>query len=334
MNKDILPPLSTITKNNTNNSNKYSDDEEILEEIRKTEKQIDIDGSFSATFDDGASFKNMIEYLRLSNMFGFFIFTKDTIIYQNGNKENTILNKVLIETYELTKYTFDSKSNEIIICINLSQLRDITKGVGRNDHVNIFRIKGEPNNLYIHIRSQGETGSSEPNKFLLPCSTSDITIYDMPPYERPINNPTCTVNLKEFSKFCKYVVTIKCNHVTVHGFKNGVMFKGITHYDTIGSVKEFGECTDDKPVLKLDGFSQENVKIIKPTGPKPILRIRKLGEVEKFKISIPIIKYLIKLNGLCIGGTVKLYIEKDVPLKMICNIGSFGKMTTYLSSLE
>lgn len=37
-----------------------------------------------------------------------------------------------------------------------------------------------------------------------------------------------------------------------------------------------------------------------------------------------------KVNALSPSGTLKVYIEKKLPIKMVCNVGTFGKMITYL----
>ena len=73
------------------------------------------------------------------------------------------------------------------------------------------------------------------------------------------------------------------------------------------------------------------MKIRKAKGPPPKLNIGEIGEVERFKIDISIIKYLVKLNALSPTGTIKIYVEKGLPLKMVCNVGNFGKMYVYLS---
>lgn len=323
--KTHLPPIDNQHVN-------YSEDQDLIDEIRVSEKEIDNDAYFFVTFIDGSSFRAMIEYLRLTNTHGIFRFTKDKILYQQGNSDNTILNEVEIKTYELTDYEFHSRSEEIIVCVNLVRLRDITRSVGKKDHIDIYRLEGEPQNLYIQIRSQSEKGSSDPNKFLLPCEASDLTIYDMPDYERSKRNPNCTIFQSDFAKFCKSIVTIKCNHVRAHGFDHGIIFKGITNLNTIGSVKEFGKCnncssSESKP---KSFFTPQNNNIIKASKPPPILNIGELGEIEKFTIPIPIMKYLTKINGLSPNGTIKMYIEKDKPLKMLCNIGTFGKLTIYI----
>jgi len=313
---NILPPLDNIS--------------DVLDEIEISEKEIDTEAHFFVTFMDGSSFKNTIEYLRGSGSFGVFRFTKDTILYQKGNSDNTIFNEITIKTWELTDYEFHSENEEITVGINLVKLKDSIKGVGKKDHIDIYRLAGEPQHIYLKIRSQSEQGG-ESNIYLIPCETTDITLYNIPPYSMDKRHPTCTIFQSDFAKWCKSMVNIKCNHVKVHGFKNGIILKGISNLHTIESVKEFGKCHTNVAEQPKSFFNTNNgSNIIKSKIPPPVLNIKERGEVENFEISIPIVKQLTKLNGLSPNGTIKVYIEKEKSMKLVCNIGTFGKLTVYL----
>ena len=293
---------------------------------------IDNDASFFATFIDGSSFRNMIEYIRLPNIEGVFRFTKHKILYEQGDPDNNILNVVELKEYELTDYSFSSKSDEIVVGINLADLRNITRNVGKKDHIDLYKLSGEPKNLYIRIRSQSEKGS-ESNLYLLPITTTSYTVYKLAAYPRGKKDPTCTVYQSDFSKLCKSLVTIKCSHANVHGFEKGVIYKGILNTGAIGSVKEFGKCNNAPAQSNLKSMLTDGNNggaIIKAKLPPPRLNIGEIGEIERFRIDISIIKFLIKLNALSPTGTIKIYMERGLPLKMVCNIGTFGKLSVYL----
>ena len=295
-------------------------------------KQIDVNATFFATFIDGSSFRNMIEYIRLPSIEGVFRFTKHTILYEQGDNDNNILNVVELKTYELVDYEFHSNSEEVIVGINLSEIRDICRNVGKKDHIDLYKLAGEPKNLYIRIRSQSEKGS-ESNLYLLNITTiTDYTVYTLPEYVRGKKDPTCTIYQSDFSKLCKSLAVIKCTHAMVHGFQKGIICKGILRTGAIGSVKEFGKCSvNDSSTSQLKSIVPAGTgTIIKASKPPPKLNIGEIGEIERFRIDINIIKYLQKLNALSPTGTIKVYIEKKLPLKMVCDIGGFGKMSTYL----
>ena len=301
--------------------------EDLNGKFETTTKKLDPTSSFFATFVDGSSFRYMIEYLRLPSIEGVFRFSRDKIVYEQEDSDKNILNKVELKVYELTEYEYKSTSDEIVVGINLSEIRNICRNVGKKDHIDLYKLPDEPKNLYIQIRSQTE--KSEPNIYMIPITTTNYVTYQIPPYSRPKQKPTCTVHQNDFSKLCKSLVTINCDKAKIHGFNRGVVFKGITKTGAIGSVKEFGKMPKSKgPTMK--SIMPSSGKVVKSSKPPPKLNIGEMGEVENFKIPISIIKVLVKINALSPTGTIKIYIEKGLPLKMLCNVGTFGKLTIYL----
>ena len=300
------------------------------DDVMVSKISVDNDASFFATFVDGSSFRNMIEYIRLPNIEGVFRFTKHNILYEQGDSDNNILNVVDLTTYELTEYSFSSKTDEVVVGISLADLRNITRNVGKKDHIDLYKLSTEPKNLYIQIRSQSEKGS-ESNLYLLPITCTSYTMYRMPDYMRGERDPTCTIYQSDFSKLCKSLNTIKCSHAVVHGFAKGMIVKGFLNTGVIGSVKEFGKCNNNPTQTNLKSIVPHGVtNIIRSNRPPPRLHIGEIGEIERFKIDINILKYLIKLNALSPTGTIKIHIEKGLPLKMVTNIGTFGKISVYL----
>jgi len=326
---EILPPIPFNPQNNTLISQPQNTKADASSLILSKRQQIDNNATFFATFIDGSSFRNMIEYIRLPSIDGVFRFTKHKVLYEQGDKDNNILNVIELKTYELTDYDFQSQSEEVIVGVNLSEMRNICRNVGKKDHLDLYKLPGEPKSLYIRIRSQSEKGS-ESNVYVIPITTTDYTIYTLPTYDREKNDPTCTIYQSDFSKLCKSLAVIKCTHTMVHGFKKGIIFKGILSSGAIGSVKEFGKCTNETTTNLKSIVPSIPGTILKASKPAPRLNIGEIGEIERFRIDISIIKYLQKINALSPTGTIKVYIEKKLPLKMVCNIGTFGKMSTYL----
>jgi hypothetical protein len=291
---------------------------------------VDNEANFYAIFTDGSAVRNLIEYSRLSSLEGVFRFTKDKILYEQGNSDNTLLNVVELKTYELTDYSFVSKSDEIVVGVNLTDLRNITRNVGKKDFLEFYKLANEPRNLYIRIKSQSEKGS-ESNLYLLPITNSSYTVYKLPEYQRDKKDPTVTVYQSDFSKLCKSLIAIKSSYVTIHGFKNGIIVKGILNTGAIGSVKEFGKCSVSPVQTNLKSMSMDGANIIRSKVAPPKLSVGEVGEVERYKMDIDIIKTLVKLNALSPTGTIKFYIEKNLPLKLTCAIGNMGKISVYIN---
>ena len=326
----VAPMTVPINSQNTQSSQSVPEKPKTGDDVMVSKINVDNDASFFATFVDGSSFRNMIEYLRLPNIEGVFRFTKQKILYEQGDSDNNILNVVELSTYELTEYSFSSKTDEVVVGISLADLRNITRNVGKKDHIDLYKLSSEPKNLYIQIRSQSEKGS-ESNLYLLPITCTSYTMYRMPDYVRGKKDPTCTVYQSDFSKLCKSLNTIKCSHAVVHGFTKGMIFKGFLNTGVIGSVKEFGKCNNTPTQANLKSIVPHGgTNIIKSKIAPPRLNIGEIGEIERFKIDINILKYLIKLNALCPSGTLKCYIEKGLPLLLVTNIGTFGRISVFL----
>ena len=92
-------PLPTPTHRNDSlpTHRNVSFEEESSEEVT-TVNRVDDKASFWATFIDGSSLRYLIEYLRMSSTEGTFIFTKDAIIYQRQDDDETVLNDVRLKT--------------------------------------------------------------------------------------------------------------------------------------------------------------------------------------------------------------------------------------------
>lgn len=343
----ILPPLS-INKNKIVEKEEEieSEEEEEIESeeieenieetsIEKTDHEIDPNASFFATFIDGCSFRYLIEYLRLTTTDGVLIFTKDYITYQKEDEDKIIFNDVKIKTYELTDYEFSSFNPQIAASINFSDLRNKTRTVGKKEQMDIYRRPEEPSNFYIQVRSQEKSAGDNPVFYCMPMKTENVNIYKLPKFSRGKHDPNCTIYQTDFSKVCKALVANKCSYAEFIGYDKGIIIKGYTSDGKIAMVKEYGKCrispTSKTSTTKSINISDKNT--IKPQIAPPKLSVRDADEIERFRIHISTIKSLAKINGFSSNGTLKFYIESGSPMKLISNIGTFGKLTVLIRSV-
>lgn len=330
MQKSSLPPLSTIV------SDSDSTDDEIDEDIQSQDKKLDNSASFFATFIDGSSFRYLIEYLRLTSIEGTFIFTKDYIIYQKEDDDETIFNDVRIKTYELTDYEFSSINSEITATINLSDLRNKTRTVGKKEQLDIYRRPEEPSNFYVQVRSQEKSAGDNPVFYCMSMKNESVTIYEMPEYNRGKHNPNCTIYQSDFSKVCKALIANKCSYVEFIGYDKGIIIKGYGSDGKVAMVKEYGKCrnytTSRTSTAKSVVPPEKNT--IRPQVAPPRLSVRDSDEIERYRVHISNIKALAKINGFSSGGSIKFYIEPGSPMKLSVGIGTFGKLNILIRSLK
>ena len=313
-----------------NNKSEEDEDESYSEEEVET-MEIDENASFFATFIDGSSFRYLIEYLRLVSLEGTLVFTKDHIIYQREDDDKTILNNVKLRTYELTDYEFSSQNSEITATINLSDLRNKTRTVGKKEQMDIYRHSKEPSNFYIQVRSQEKSSGDNPVFYCMPMRSESVKIYELPEYSRGKNNPNCTIYQSDFSKLCKALVANKCNYVEFIGYEKGIIIKGFSSDNKIIMVKEYGKCKSSASSKTSTAKSINNtIDNSRYQGPSLKLNIKDANEIERFKIPITNIKALSKINGFAANSTIKIYIQENCPMKISTPIGSYGELTILL----
>lgn len=331
-----LPSLKNEVE--SSDSVEYASDEDYSEEVNTYEYKLDPNASFFATFIDGSSFRYLIEYLRLNSMEGTFLFKKDCIIYGEENEEETILNYVKIKTHELTDYEYNCFNDQIISRISLSELRNKTRTVGKKEQMDIYRRAEEPTNLYIQVRSQEKSSGDNPVFYCMPMKSDDLTIIELPEYERGKKNPNCTIYQSDFSKVCKALVANKCSYVEFLGYEKGIIIKGYSAKGQIAMVKEYGKRNhnhqESKSSTAKSIMNISNKSRIKSTKAAPKLSVRDVDEIDRFKVYIGQIKALAKLNGFSPNGTIKFYIERGLPMKLNCNIGTFGKLSIFIRNAE
>ena len=327
-----LPPITDLPPLSLPNLNEDSSEESEEETFVTSSRMLDNQASFFATFIDGSSLRYLIEYLRNFSLEGTFLFKQNCILYQKEDDDETILNDVILKTYKLTDYEFSSNNEEIPATINLSELRNKTRTVGKKEQMDIYRRPEEPSNFYIQVRSQEKSSGDNPVLYCMHMKSESVEIYELPEYARGKHNPNCTIYQSDFSKLCKALVANKCTYADFLGYEKGILIKGYGSDGRIIMVKEYGKCqknsTSRSSSTKSIDMSDRN--IIKPKIAPPKLSVRDAGEIERFRIYNTNIKALAKMNGFSANGTIRFYIEKDAPMKLVCNIGLFGKLTTLI----
>lgn len=309
----------------------------LSELISKQLQLKDTSASFLAEFSDGYSFRNMFEYLRITNIKGNFRFSRDLICYEQADASMTIVNQIEISTCELTCYQFNSQTDEIVIGINISDMRNITKTIGKKDSVRIYKQADDPI-LYIQIITQSTRGSMGHNVSVIrPITDVEITMYEMPEYRVSEKYPNCTIPMTEFTRTCTSMSTFRCSYVTIIGLPKGAIFKTLTEGTISGKYQEFGICDGYTTTPSPQSYGQADIdfaatmRLSLPTGPPPKLVVKSENKpVAIIKIKMAIIKALSKLNNLSTSGTIKMYMESDNPLKLVCRIGTYGILRIFI----
>jgi hypothetical protein len=263
--------------------------------------------TFSISISDGYSFRNLIEYLKITNSTGNLIFKPNGIMYQNSNVDGTILNEFNLRAEDLPTYKFYSEG-EITVGVNLNGLRLITKPIGRKDSIRMYmKNNDEKGYLYLHINS-AKSIDRENVSFIQPEYVDNVK-YIVEGYTRQVGDPNLSIQSQQFTKIFSTINSLKCVTCGVKVFESGIAFEGIKSNGTSGHIERYGDCG-----RKPDGSIDINDDI-------------GVGEIG---IKTNTIKAMTKLGNLSHNDSIKLYMEKDLPLKIVTNIGSYGKLTIYI----
>jgi len=314
------------------------EEEEVDEEIEEEEEEVDeeeyvqdkdSEASFSGTIIDGSSFRHLIEYLHMSATSGTFDFTKDFITLQQESESKALFNDLKIKTYKLLDYTFVSKNDHIPATMNLVDLRNKTRSVGKKEQLDVYRLPDEPSNFYIQVRSQEKGAGDNPVTYHVPMRSDKVKIYDLQEYARGKRNPNCSIYQADFIKLCKSIVTNKCSFAEFTAFDKGILVKGLTSDGKLVLVKGYGKCGSSRPVL----VNVNNGKAVGGGGSAG--SSISTGEIAKFRIHISDVKCLTKISGFSGNvGTIRFYVEQDTPMKLTIPVSCFGKLDIYIRSTD
>lgn len=323
--KSKMDMKSEYTKSNNSTESISTDDDSSSEGLDESNNS-----SFQAIIGDGYSFRNMIEFLKVTSARGNFVISHDKIAYEQSDiSTNTyIINQVVINTSELTKYEFDSKE-QFFIGVNIEDIRTVSKTIGKKDSIKLYKVFSDPF-LYIQIISNNSRGTDRENMNVIRPQSNDVYQFKCVQYSNDERNPNCKIMASEFAKVCTSMSSLKCDYVTIYGLPCGIVFQGGTPGRTSERIEKFGVVDGFIP-SSCDSISIDQLEI--PSCPRPKLNIKyDKSNVQpvKIKVKISIIKSLSKLNNLSTNGTIKLFIEQDKPLKILCPIGNYGILRTYI----
>jgi len=312
--------------------NNNTDDENMeyyIENIQTTEN--DPSASFFSEITDGNSFKNLIEFLRLTNKKGNFRITPTKIIYEQSDVDDktSIINHVEIYASELACYEFKAK-NDFIIGVDISDIRVHTKGIGKKDSIRLYK-NADDQFLYIQILSNNSRFLESENINMILPKNGDVLNIEYCKYESNESNPDCKIIAASFSRLCSSMTALKSEYVILHCSPGEIIFDGVKPGNTSSKVVTFKSPSGQIPYSRNDDDNLDKFVI-----PKKLPKIKIVSKTEnkivKLKIKSGILKSLSKLNNLSVGGNLKFFYDVDKPLKIVCQIGNYGILRTYIKS--
>src|SRR5205823_1030589 len=114
-----------------------------------------------------------------------------------------------------------------------------------------------------------------------------------------------------FAKVCANMKSLKCKAVEFIGSYYKIKLRGIANGGICAKTEEFeSQIPEDFDIPEFQNLS--------------------INEEINVKVNKTIYSALAKLNNICPNGNIKIYMEKDLPLRLKCNIGTYGKISIYI----
>lgn len=288
---------------------------------------------------DGYSFRNLFEYLTATNTDANLAFTKDRISYRTVNAAGNLINEFELYPHEIPNYRLATEG-KYNVGVNLTQFKGrITHGIAKQDGIVIYTTT-KKDSVYGQIntakRSAGSSGVAE-----CPIISVGEENFEFHPYKRKADNPNCTVSISEFVKVFSSFPQQKCAYVLAKGFPRGVVFEGFDKEGKVVKIHHFGQLSNADPGDVIPGYLTQfisNVTAIKENKkPPPIVTVIR-QDVSTYQtgmmvvITSDMVKSLIKLRNTSSSGTVKFYFEEMAPMRIMCNIGTYGNLTIHMAT--
>lgn len=299
--------------------------------------------SVTIKFPDGGgfNFRNTIGQLCKNNSTAVFHCYPKSIKYIGANPKGTMCNYLELFAREMGDYRLNIPEGQecVLLRLRLQDLFSFIKSVQKKDSLSLHK-PANSRDLLICIKKGGDGATSEfINTIRLLDSPGDVeTEYDFGDDEEE-GKPNCAPPAREFTKMCTTMKSVKCSYVHVYGYEDGVIFKGYLEDGSCGSTNIFGK-PDNQPKIDLSTEHVDKIwQKIKRMEEKGIVseienKTSTQNSMTSMKVETSVISSLSKINSLTDKGTAKIYVRPDKTLKILCNVGMFGYLRTYIAEDE
>lgn len=295
-----------------------------------------------AEFSEGHSLRAIVDYLRNTNAAGPLVFAQDSITYTQSDPKFSVLNDLVIRTCDLTQYHL-IHDTPLAFGVNMNMLRQALASVTTKESVRIISLADNPF-LIIQRVTVGTDRSGDRNACMVRVQDIQPREFNVTGYRRTENEPNCTIKVRDFCKVCANIAKAKSDYISIHGSKSGISFQSLLDGGIAGSYHEFNSyqrnTEDDEEDSQnihvrrlaeyLASFAMDSLPTETPSRPVVVVNPHDYGTI---KVRTSHIKALGKLTNAFKEGTVKMYMEADLPLKLIFN-NSFCRLTVYLKEEE
>lgn len=286
----------------------------------------DPDAYFVAIFNDGTTFKNLIDYIRGMSKIGYFTLTKNKITHVQSDDYNIWINDVTINVSDLPEYEFSSCYSKIVIGLELDRLKEHMK-IGKKDGIRLYKLPRD-DHIYVQDLISGST-ENRGVSFLLPVGLGEMKSYSDYKYDdKDEDSPNCVVVANDLCRDFTQMYATKNNKAIFKGYTNGMTIT-LDSLDGGGRFKQYGNINEAPQTNKLPLLTDATIVVPKE---KPKIIICNPDEISTVVVGIELIKLWIKLKNLADTATVRFFFKRNKPMKIVSKIGYFGTLRIYVKN--
>lgn len=328
---EVNPEENTLTPVDKEDTSDYEENSAIDTQQEEETSLIDPRGINTLSeeplvhveFIDAYSFRCLIEYFNLTNDDGNFVFTPKGVYYcrENGNKQ--VLNELIINGHELTRYEYNSWKDKIISGLNMTQFKGSTKKIGKKD---ISRLSVFESGVCLQVIGSPKN-SSEDDMDIIRSQRLNHEFYAIDGYQAE-DEPNFTESMQKFTSACSDQASCKDDFVTVIGLERGMIMEARQGGNLRASIKCLGKIQETANI-RSGNYSEKTTK----AGNKNLrIVVKHPTEIVRYKIPRRIISALSKLTNISPNGTVKVYMQPNLPVKFVFHVSTYAKLAVYLRS--
>ena len=275
---------------------------------------VDNDGNFNinkntefcSELNDGSSFKSMIEFILASTSNS----TIDLYVTEDGmqfiGKDKIVGPQIIVKTDlrkdDMLSHSYISDKTLYYTQLDLT-IKQCISCVAKKNGLKIYKNADED---YIYLEITSGTSSSTNIGIIKPPDVFKIIKPIIPEYGDE-NDPTCKIPTSIFSARCNDASKGSHKTVTFTSYSSGCIdiATGLVNdgVGTTGRFASFSEKAEDDEVI------------------------------SKVIIDKRILKSLSKITSMAPNGIIKIYMDPEMPLKILGNIGHYGQIRVYLGMM-
>lgn len=248
--------------------------------------------------------RNMITAIKDILTDATITFTRNGINICDFDKTQTILVNVILESIKFESYTIIP--NQIIVCVNTSQLFKLISTMSNDDTLTIYIDKNDYNDgVVTHLGLQYENGS------IKQCSTQKLRLIDP------------NTDNEDFPENLEYSTII---NLPTSDFQKVIRdMNGISDRIEIKSVSNDIIFNCEGPFAKSEIYRSES------SGNMEFVQKNDNNAVIQGEYSLKSLSHFIKCTPLC--SHLEMYLGNDLPLIIKYDVASLGEIKLCLSSL-